>query len=176
MLRLKRWFRFFPLWTFHLYVKKTFQQHLLMEFIFLRWYNISELVVNVRLLLIWAFLNQGSLVVRLKSPMQNIYCRHHDLVKCFRILMATDTNSAWRSNNPVLLALFMTIAWLNKSNTTDSTNGAWTAYPTGETELAPNCYRVHVVHHFPLHVFTFFFVPCCDCRYDLCAKTIFGSF
>jgi hypothetical protein len=44
-----------------------------MEFIFLRWYNISELVVNVRVLLTWAFLNQGSLVVRLKSPMQNIW-------------------------------------------------------------------------------------------------------
>ena len=33
----------FPLWTFHLYIA-TFQQHLYMEYISLRWYDIPELV------------------------------------------------------------------------------------------------------------------------------------
>ena len=37
----------FPLWTFHLYVA-TFQQHLHMEYISLRWYDIPELVVPIR--------------------------------------------------------------------------------------------------------------------------------
>ena len=40
-----------PLWTFHLYVA-TFQQHLHMEYISLRWYDIPELVVLIRIFLI----------------------------------------------------------------------------------------------------------------------------
>ena len=38
----------FPLWTFHLYVA-TFQQHLHMEYISLRWCNIPEFVVPNRI-------------------------------------------------------------------------------------------------------------------------------
>ena len=41
----------FPLQTFHLYVA-TFQQHLHMEYISLRWYDIPELVVPIRISLI----------------------------------------------------------------------------------------------------------------------------
>ena len=41
----------FPLWTFHLYVV-TLQQHLHMEYISLSWYDIPELVVNIRISLI----------------------------------------------------------------------------------------------------------------------------
>ena len=37
----------FPLWTFYLYVG-TFQQHLHIEYIYLRWYGIPELVVPIR--------------------------------------------------------------------------------------------------------------------------------
>jgi hypothetical protein len=37
----------FPLWTFHLYVA-TSQQHLHLEYISLRWYDIPELVVPLR--------------------------------------------------------------------------------------------------------------------------------
>jgi hypothetical protein len=40
-------FSIFPLWTFHLYVA-TFQQHLHMEYISLRWYDTPELVVPIR--------------------------------------------------------------------------------------------------------------------------------
>jgi hypothetical protein len=39
------------LWTFHLYVA-TFQQHLLMKYISLSWYNIPELVVPIKISLI----------------------------------------------------------------------------------------------------------------------------
>jgi hypothetical protein len=41
----------FPLWTFHLYVA-AFQQHLHMEYIYLSWYDIPELVVPIRISLI----------------------------------------------------------------------------------------------------------------------------
>jgi hypothetical protein len=44
-------FSIFPLWTFHLYVA-TFQQHLHMEYMSLRWYDIPELVVPIRISLI----------------------------------------------------------------------------------------------------------------------------
>jgi len=41
----------FPLWTFHLYVEHS-RQHLHMEYIFLSWYDIPELVVPIRISLI----------------------------------------------------------------------------------------------------------------------------
>ena len=41
----------FPLWTFHLYIV-TFKQHLHMEYIFVSWYDIPELVVPVMISLI----------------------------------------------------------------------------------------------------------------------------
>jgi hypothetical protein len=44
-------FSIFPLWTFHLYIA-TFQQYLHMEYISLRWYDIPELVVPIRISLI----------------------------------------------------------------------------------------------------------------------------
>ena len=48
-----------PLLTFHLYVA-TFQQHLHMEYISLRWYDNSELVVPIRISLIEGCCLQGS--------------------------------------------------------------------------------------------------------------------
>ena len=45
----------FPLWSFHLYIIiATFQQHLHMEYLSLSWYDISELVVPIRISLIVA--------------------------------------------------------------------------------------------------------------------------
>jgi hypothetical protein len=41
----------FPLWTFHLYVA-TFLQHLHMKYISLRWYDIPEVLVPIRISLI----------------------------------------------------------------------------------------------------------------------------
>jgi hypothetical protein len=67
----------FPLSTFHLYVA-TFQQHLQMEYISLSWYDIPEL--DRGLLLTRKLLNQGFLLVKLKSSLRKFYGRHHDLV------------------------------------------------------------------------------------------------
>jgi hypothetical protein len=48
----------FPLWPFHLYVA-TFQQHLHMEYTSLRWYDIPELVMPIRISLIKGCCYQG---------------------------------------------------------------------------------------------------------------------
>ena len=75
----------FPSWTFYAYVA-AFQQHLHMEYIYLSWYDIPELVVSIRislirgLLLTRRLLNQGFLLVKLKSSLRTFYDRHHDLV------------------------------------------------------------------------------------------------
>ena len=41
----------FLLWTFHLYIA-PFQQHLHMEYLYLRWYDIPELVAPIRISMI----------------------------------------------------------------------------------------------------------------------------
>ena len=102
--RLKRNFRtkemisIFPLWTFHLYVV-TFQQHLHMEYISLSWYDIPEFVVPIRmslvldreLLLTRKLLNQGFLLVKLKSSLRKFYGHHHDLVDRYGIYVSQMT-------------------------------------------------------------------------------------
>jgi hypothetical protein len=49
----------FPLWTFHLYIA-TFQQHMHMEYIFLSWSDISNIVVHIIISLIEGYCQQGS--------------------------------------------------------------------------------------------------------------------
>ena len=65
----------FQLWTFHLYVA-TFQQHLHMEYISLRWYDIPDLVIPIKISLIEGCCQQGmywtkgSFLVTLKSSLR----------------------------------------------------------------------------------------------------------
>ena len=78
--RLRTMISIFQLWTFHLYVA-VFQQHLHMEYISLSWYDIPELLAHIldrRLLLTRKILNQGFLLVKLKSSLRKLYGRHHD--------------------------------------------------------------------------------------------------
>ena len=49
----------FPLWTFHLYVA-AFEQHLHMEYTSLSWYDMPELVVPIRISLIYGCCKQES--------------------------------------------------------------------------------------------------------------------
>ena len=69
----------FPLTFVHV---ATFQQHLHMEYLFLGWYDTSELVVffNRGLLLTKKLLKQGYPMVKLMSSLRRVYCHHHDLV------------------------------------------------------------------------------------------------
>jgi hypothetical protein len=119
----------FPLRTFHLYVG-AFQQHLPYGV------NISQLIRYSRacgsyhdfldrvVLLTRKLLNQGFLVVKLKSSLREFYGRYHDLVNHYRVSVSQMTMdmSACRNHNPVLSS-FMTYHQVsNKSNTTGARN------------------------------------------------------
>ena len=70
----------FPLCIFHLYVA-TFQQHIYMEYISLRWYDIPELVAPIRISLIEDAANKEAtetrvLLVKLKSSLRKCYGCH----------------------------------------------------------------------------------------------------
>jgi len=85
----------FRLWTFHLYVA-TFQQHLQLEYISLRWSDIPRACGSYHdfldrgLLLTRKLLNQGFLLVRLNSPLRRFYGRHYDLVNRYGVSVTTD--------------------------------------------------------------------------------------
>ena len=64
----------------------TFKQHLHMEYIYLSWYDIPEIVVPiVNSLITRKLLNQGILVVKLKSSLRKFYGSHRDLVNRYGI-------------------------------------------------------------------------------------------
>ena len=80
----------FSLWTFHLYVP-TFQQHLHIEYTSLscRYSRVCgsyQDFPNRGLLLTRKLLNQGFLLVKLKSSLRTFYGRHHDLVDAMEYL------------------------------------------------------------------------------------------
>ena len=85
----------FPLWTFPLYVA-TFQQHLHMEYISLlirysRACGSYQYLHDRGLLLTQKLLNQGFLLVKLKSSLRKFYGRHHDLVNRYGISVSQMT-------------------------------------------------------------------------------------
>jgi len=85
----KKMISVFSLGTFHLHVA-TFQQHLHMEYASkFMWYSrvcdSYQDFLNRRLLLTRNILNQGFLVVKLKSSLRKFFRRLHDLVNSFRI-------------------------------------------------------------------------------------------
>ena len=67
----------FPSWTFHSYVA-TFQQHLHMAYKSLRACASYQDSLDRGLLITWKILNQGFLLVQLKSSHRKFYGRHHD--------------------------------------------------------------------------------------------------
>ena len=84
-------------------------------------------------------LNQGFLLVMLKSSLQKFYSRHHDLVKYYGVL-----GQKWLwicficHNHNLFLSSFMTYHQVcSNSNTT---SGTGTIYPFGAPELAPICF------------------------------------
>ena len=62
----------FPLWTFHFYVA-TFQQHIYIyiEYISLRWYDISELVAPIRISLVEDAANEQATETRWSHHFEN---------------------------------------------------------------------------------------------------------
>jgi hypothetical protein len=93
----------FPLWTFHLYVA-AFQQHLHMEYISLR-YDIPELVVWG--LLTRKLLNQGLLLVKLKSSLRKVYGRPTTWLTSMEYL-CHGWNTSWSFPHSWIITGFLT--------------------------------------------------------------------
>ena len=92
----KKMLSIFPLWTFHLYVA-TFQYHLHMGNPYLSWSDNPELVFLDRgLQLTRKLLEQGFLVVKLKSLLRKFYVRHHDMVNRYRVSVSQITTHMFR--------------------------------------------------------------------------------
>jgi hypothetical protein len=97
-LRQRRYLKCLPLRTFHLYVV-TFQQHPHIEYISSSWYNIPETVFlswYLRLLLTRKPLNNGFLMLNLKSSPRKLYSRHHDMVNRYGISVSQMTTDMFR--------------------------------------------------------------------------------
>jgi len=96
------------------------------------------------LLLTRKLLNQGFLLVKLKSPLRTFYGRHHDLVDCYGISLSQMTTDMFHLS----LALpgpFLRVC--NYINTSCATSGAGTAHPFGAPEFTPgfswsSCYSI----------------------------------
>jgi hypothetical protein len=92
----KKMLSIFPLWTFHLYVA-TFQYHLHMGNTYLSWSDNPELVfLDKGLQLTRKLLEQGFLVVKLKSLLRKFYVRHHDMVNRYRVSVSQITTDMFR--------------------------------------------------------------------------------
>ena len=98
-----------------------------MKYISLRWYDIPELMVPIRISLITRkLLNQGFLLVKLKSSLRKFY--------------------------PVLSSFTTYYRICKKSNTTGVTSGAGTAYPSGAPEFTSCFSGVRVTRSLVLYV------------------------
>ena len=84
-------------------------------------------------------LNQGLLLVKLKSSLRKFYGRHHDLVDRYGISVSQMTMDMFHCRKLFSdLSSFMIYHRVcNKINTTGVTSGAGTAYPSGEHEFIP---------------------------------------
>ena len=88
-------------------------------------------------------LNQGFLLVKLKSLFRKFCCRHHDLVDCYGISMSQMTTNMFHLSHthpgPFLIHDLSPIGSL-LDNTTETTSGTGTAYPSGSPDFTPGIY------------------------------------
>ena len=90
------------------------------------------------LLLTRKLLNQGFLLVKLKSSLRKIYGRHHDFVDRYGIYISQMTICSTCHTHLPVLSSFMTYHRVsNKINMTGATSGAGTQYPSGAPEFTP---------------------------------------
>ena len=101
------------------------------------------------MLLTMKLLNQGFLLVKLKSSLRKTYGHHHDLVDRYGnsvSQMITDI-----SHFPVISSLMNYHRVCNQINTTGFTTGARTAYPSGAPEFTPGFQWVRVTRSLVLY-------------------------
>ena len=124
----------------HSYVA-TFQQHLHMKYISLlirysRACGSYHDFLDRELMLTMKLLNQGFLVVKLKSSLWKFYGHHHDLVNCYVISVSHDHGCSVCSNHNKVISSFVTYHWIcNKSNMRSVTSGAGSDYPSRAPEF-----------------------------------------
>ena len=133
------------MWTFHLqnvYVA-TFQQHLHMEYIYLSWYDIPELVVPVKISLIEgccyqeSYLTKGCSWLSWSHHFESFTVATKAWLTVLEYLCHTRICSACRKHFPVLSS-FMTYHQIcNKIKMTGATSRAGTAHPSGAPEFTP---------------------------------------
>jgi len=90
------------------------------------------------LLLTSKLLNQGFLVVKLKSSLRKFYGCHHDLVNSHGLSVSQMNKcSICRNHNPALSSFMTYHGVCNKNNTLGVTCGAGTAHLSRTAEFAP---------------------------------------
>ena len=89
------------------------------------------------LLLTRKLLNQGFLLVKLKSSLRKFYIHHHDQVNRYgtSVSQMTTIYSTWRKHVSVLSSYMAFHQVCNQSNTTGATSVVGTAHPSGAPEF-----------------------------------------
>ena len=128
-------------------------------------------------------LKQGYFAPRLKSSLQKLYGRHHNLVDRYTISisqMTMDLNILRRYFLSSFTAKTLTDLIVYTSNMAGVIEEAGTAFPLRAPEFAPGfwwgtCCSLFLFSWVVLLCVFMFWVPCCDVCYDFHIKTMFGS-
>ena len=97
-------------------------------------------------------LNQGFLLVKLKSSLRKFYDRHHDLVDRYGINKRPRICSTCRKQFPVLSSFMTCHHIFIYIHITDATRGGGTENPSGAPEFTPNFSGVRVPRSLVLYV------------------------
>ena len=125
--------------------------------------------LDIGLLLTRKILNQGFILVKLKSSLRKFYGRHHDLVDRYGISVPRICSTC-RKHFPVVSSFTTYYRVYNQINTTGATSGAGTAYPSEHLSSLTLFSEVCVTQSLVLYVCfidpclffcTFFFWPLC---------------
>ena len=131
------------------------------------------------LLLTRTLLNQGFLLVKLKSTLRKCYGRHYDVVDRYGISVSQMTTDMFHLSKhfPVISSLMTYHRVCNQINTTDVTSEAGTAYHSGAPEFTPgfkwgSCYSIFssmcMFYRSLFVLLYFFFLPlCCLFFFDM---------
>ena len=150
----------FPLWTFNLYVA-PFQQHLYMEYISLRWYDIPELVAPIRISLIEVDANTEATearfyLVKVNSSLPEC---HHNIAEVMEYLseLPPISSTYWKHLSG-LSSLTTYFRVCNYINTTGATSGSGSTDPSGAPEFTQLFIETRATR--PLALYIFFILPC----------------
>ena len=129
-------------------------------------------------------LNQGFLVVKLKSSLRKFYGRHHDLVDRYGINKRPRICSTCRKQFPVLSSFMTCHHIFIYIHITDATRGGGTEYPSGAPEFNlgfqwDSCYSIFnfmcMLCRSLLVLLFFFFWPLCCLFFNILITPLVSS-